>query len=96
MVVKINILFIFFLLSLFLFANSLSNRELEALDVEDQESEREANNELKFGMAQDFDHESLAELQLDDFYTQISDRNSHFLDDPQERSESNDSGTNKY
>jgi len=74
----------------------LSNRELEALDVEDQESETEANNELKYGMAQDFDHESLAELQLDDFYTQISDRNSHFLDDPKERSENTNSGKNKY
>jgi hypothetical protein len=96
MVVKINLLFILFILSLFLFANSLSNRELEALDVEDQESETEANNELKYGMAQDFDHESLAELQLDDFYTQISDRNSHFLDDPKERSENTNSGKNKY
>jgi len=47
-------------------------------------------------MAQDFDHESLAELQLDDFYTQISDRNSHFLDDPKERSENTNSGKNKY
>ena len=62
----------------------MRNKELEALDVEDQESEKEANNELKFGMVQDFDQESLAELQLEDFYTQISDRNSHFLDDPKE------------
>jgi hypothetical protein len=96
MVAKLNLLFILFILSLFLFANSLSNKELEALDVEDQESETEANNELKYGMAQDFDHESLAELQLDDFYTQISDRNSHFLDDPKERSENTNSGKNKY
>lgn len=96
MVVKINMMFILFILSLFLFANSLSNRELEALDVEDQESETEANNQLKYGMDQDFDHESLAELQLDDFYTQISDNNSHFLEDPKERSEKINSEKNNY
>ena len=78
MVAKTNILFVFLLFSLFLFASSLQNKASFKLSDEDVE----ADKELRFGMAQDFDSESLVEFQLEDMFTEMSDKNSNFMDEP--------------
>ena len=90
MAFKINYLFFLYIFSLFLFANSLKFKESSSLRAqveeevraEDKEADKEASNELKFGMAQDWDNESLSELQLEDSYTKIADTNSNFLEAP--------------
>ena len=81
---KFNILIIFAIFSLFLFASSLKIKESSGLESNtiEMDSEKEANNELKFGMAQDWDKESISEIQLEDFFTDISDNNSKFLEVP--------------
>lgn len=80
MAIKTNILFLIFVLSLFLFADSLKNKGLKKTT-----EEIEADKELKFGMVQDFDKESLVELQLEDMYTTMMDENSNFMEMPKEK-----------
>ena len=79
MSIKLNYLFIILILSLFLFADSLKIKTHTNIDME---AETEAKNELKFGMTQDWDNESIAEIQLEDYFTEISDKNNHFLEAP--------------
>ena len=51
---------------------------------EDLEADKEAWKEIKFGMAQDWDRESISEIQLQDTFTEISDNNTNFLEEPKE------------
>ena len=76
---KLNYMFIIVVLSLYLFSNSLKTKENTFLDME---AEKEAKNELKYGMTKDWDKESIAAIQIEDFWTDISDKNTHFLEEP--------------
>jgi hypothetical protein len=78
MALKLNILFILFVLSLFLFSHSLKNKGSKKLDS----SEIEVEKEIKYGMVQDFDQESLVELQLEDIYSSMMDKNSNYMEAP--------------
>ena len=86
MVTKFNFLFFLFMFSIILFINSLHFKESKLMNSqnEDLQADKEASNEINFGMAQDWDRESISEIQLQDTFTEISDNNTNFLEEPNE------------